>query len=558
MPETNDLESNSREPRDGEKELNEPSAAQADKEAATEPFTIFTNAEQILIVSIVGLAGLASPINSSIIFGAIPAMATSLHQSTQAITLTVTVYLIIQAISPSVVAGACDTFGRRPLVSWHSLPVRRTQNRPQYLVTLAIYLGSNIGLAIQNNYVALLVLRIVQSAGASPVIALGAGTISDLATPEKRGKYMAFFQLSAMLGPAFAPFLGAVFTQAWGWHAIFYFLVALSGLLFALVLLFLPETLRCKVGNGSVPAKGISKPVWPELKRLCTRRERSAPPATSTLTKPRPFQPFAPLLMLFQPDLALLLGYAAIIYSSWYGVSAVLATVYKEQYGLSELQIGLTFLSIGVGAAIGGQLQGRLIDRDFRIAETKYLQARVKSTGEDIEVLRERRRKRKDPTDLLDFPIEITRLRSASISLLFLVGSMIGLGWTLQAKTNLAARKHCTILFANVSQRASAVVLEFVVGLTAISVFTPTSVLAIDLYPKASASSSAANNLVRCLMAAAFTAFVDALRSKIGVGWTFTFFGILIALGSPTWLLLIKIGPRYRARRASRDKAAGS
>jgi len=45
-------------------------------------------------------------------------------------------------------------------------------------------------------------------------------------------------------------------------RAIFWFLATLSAAILVLVILFSPETLRSLVGNGSVPAKGVSRTVW--------------------------------------------------------------------------------------------------------------------------------------------------------------------------------------------------------------------------------------------------------------------------------------------------------
>ncbi|KAI4267006.1 MAG: hypothetical protein L6R35_006887, partial [Caloplaca aegaea] len=67
------------------------------------------------------------------------------------INLTITAYLIFQGIIPFIVGDAADTIGRRPV----------------YIAVFVVYLAANIGLALQNSYPALLVLRILQSSGSS-------------------------------------------------------------------------------------------------------------------------------------------------------------------------------------------------------------------------------------------------------------------------------------------------------------------------------------------------------------------------------------------------------
>jgi MFS family permease len=71
-------------------------------------------------------------------------------------------------------------------------------------MTLSIYVGACIGLALTptSAFWLLLVLRIVQATGGSAVISIGSGCVSDIATPEERGRYMGLFSALSMAGPA--------------------------------------------------------------------------------------------------------------------------------------------------------------------------------------------------------------------------------------------------------------------------------------------------------------------------------------------------------------------
>jgi MFS family permease len=90
--------------------------------------------------------------------------------------ITVTTYLIMQGLSPMMIAGFSDTAGRRPA----------------YILCFTIYMLSNLALGLQNNYVALLVLRLTQSAGSSGTVALASGLVGDLITSSERGQYIAY------------------------------------------------------------------------------------------------------------------------------------------------------------------------------------------------------------------------------------------------------------------------------------------------------------------------------------------------------------------------------
>ena len=64
-----------------------------------------------------------------------------------------------------------------------------------------LYIAANIGLALQNNYAALMVLRCLQSAGSSGTIALANAVVADVVTPAERGIYIAYTSVPPMIGP---------------------------------------------------------------------------------------------------------------------------------------------------------------------------------------------------------------------------------------------------------------------------------------------------------------------------------------------------------------------
>jgi MFS family permease len=100
---------------------------------------------------------------------------------------------VLQGLTPSFWGSLSDSIGRRPV----------------YIMTLSIYVGACIGLALTptSAYWLLLVLRMVQATGGSAVIAIGSGCVSDIATPGERGKYMGLFSALSMAGPAIVSIL---------------------------------------------------------------------------------------------------------------------------------------------------------------------------------------------------------------------------------------------------------------------------------------------------------------------------------------------------------------
>lgn len=62
------------------------------------PYSVFSRQEKWFIVSVVSFAGIFSPFTANIYFPAIPALVSAFHKSTELINLTVTVYMVVQAI----------------------------------------------------------------------------------------------------------------------------------------------------------------------------------------------------------------------------------------------------------------------------------------------------------------------------------------------------------------------------------------------------------------------------------------------------------------------------
>ena len=102
--------------------------------------------------------------------------------------------LLIMLFSTVFSNSMADVLGRRPL----------------YLITLAIYICANIGLALTKVYWLLMVLRCVQATGSASMIALSQGTVADIASPSERGGMVAIANSGAMLAPAIGPVIGSL------------------------------------------------------------------------------------------------------------------------------------------------------------------------------------------------------------------------------------------------------------------------------------------------------------------------------------------------------------
>jgi sugar phosphate permease len=113
------------------------------------PYSHFTKRQKRLIVFIITFAATFSPLSSFIFFPAINALSASLYVSVEKVNLTITSYMIVAGIAPAIIGDMADMTGRRIV----------------YLLTIGLYCVANVGLAVQNSWTALFVLRMLQSAG---------------------------------------------------------------------------------------------------------------------------------------------------------------------------------------------------------------------------------------------------------------------------------------------------------------------------------------------------------------------------------------------------------
>ncbi|KAL1841171.1 hypothetical protein VTJ49DRAFT_7340 [Mycothermus thermophilus] len=469
-------------------------------------YSVFPKRTKHWIIFMAACASFVSPMTANIYFPALNPIAADLGVSVNLINLTLTTYMIFQAISPTIVGDFGDMAGRRPA----------------FILAFTIYVLANLGLALQKNYAALLVLRMLQSAGSSGTLSLSFAVVADVAVSAERGKYMGFVGAGINIGPALSPVLGGILAEYLGWPAIFWFCLIYAAVWLIPYTLAVPETCRAVVGNGSIPPRGWNMTLLDLVS--CHGRDPNNQNPDQDATAPRRQwripNPLNALKVAFEKDISLLLFYNTMIYLVFILIAATLSTELAEIYHLTDLQIGLCYLPYGIGCCVAAIAQGYILDANYRRTARKI--------GFTIDY------KRGD--DLREFPIEKARILPVYPVLSVGIAAVICYGWVLQAETSLAGP----------------LVLLFVVGLCVTGSFSILNTLLVDLYPEAPATAVAANNFVRCLFGAAGTAFIESMLAAMGRGWTFTFWALVLVVFSPAlWVLTVR-GPRWREERRIR------
>ncbi|KAK7006037.1 MFS general substrate transporter [Favolaschia claudopus] len=505
-----------------------------------EPYSIYAPTEKWLIVCLISFGGLFSPLSANIYFPAIPTLAAAFHKSIELINLTVTLNMVFQGITPMFWSTIADTYGRR-----HS-----------FILCLLLLSLSCIGLAFTptHDYWLLLFLRCFQAAGSASTVAIMVGVVGDISTRADRGGFLGLATIGPMVrrlrffAPTLGPVIGGVLADKLGWRSIFWFLCIASSICAVVMILFLPETLRAIVGNGSIPLPRIYHAVIPIIGRQ--GRKSFSQASTAAPSTRKKFQ--NPLLLLLHADIALLLLINGIVYSVFYGVVASISSVFHEAYPqLSETDLGLCFITLGGGQLVGSWFCGRLLDWD-------YQRLRLALKEPNVEQVDEASGKVDD-----SFPIEKARLRLLPTFLAFYVVSCIGYGWCIDKRTHMSAP---LILLAGV-------------GLVVMTVMNSIQTLMLDLMPTRGSAITACvrrfllslsctfihlhfvspprtphspveqNNLVRCGLGAALVSGMQPLLDALGTGYAYVLLGGLSALMTPLLYVVVYIGPRCRARR---------
>ncbi|KAH0844118.1 hypothetical protein AYO21_02127 [Fonsecaea monophora] len=470
-------------------------------ETAPVTYTVFGPNQKRLLIALLGFATITSPLTATIYFPLLPLLREHFHTTTQAINLTLTIYVIFQAISPAVIGPLSDNMGRRPA----------------YLFTLSLYTAANLGLALnRNHYGVLLGLRAIQSLGASTAYAISFGVVADVCVPSERGRMLGPVSMALNLGACIGPVVGGWVSYSSGsFEWIFWALVIVGGLLLFFVGTFLPETARSLVGNG---AQRASLPLWEwtwlrmiqrltpiDLLRRSAKRGRESsrgrpdedpgsPSYPKSVSRLRMSNPLTCLRIIFHLDTFFVLWMHGSFYTVDYSLVAAIPDIYKQIYRFNELQIGLTYLPRAVGIIVGGYFIGRVMDFNYK-ATARQINWSIDSVSGD---------------ELREFPIERARARGSGWLLLVSTAGLVGYGWAVHYHV------HVSVLL----------ILQFMQGFWGTCFYTVYNTLLVDVFPQGPSAAAAAASITRCAMAAAGVAVLQPLFDAAERGWYFTVLGL--------------------------------
>ncbi|RYP13029.1 hypothetical protein DL765_007060 [Monosporascus sp. GIB2] len=414
------------------------------------PYSGFSPARWRFIIGLVSTAGFLGPLAGGIYLPALPVLEQEFGVSYTAINATVSVFMALCAFTPLFWSAFADWKGRRPL----------------YVISLAIYLVANVLMAsLPANFGALVFLRMVQAFG----------------------------------WPTLGPVLGGVITGQASWRWTFGVLSIVVGVTWLVIVFTLPETLRCRVGNGSLYCNDGLFLLPPRL---------ASPLAPESERGPRPPKPsIGGFWRLFcYPPISISSVYTAILFANYFSVAVDLPLTLTDKYHWSVTAVGGGYLALGIAIVAGSLLAGRFSD---------WRRARTAKVSADGHVAPE------------------SRLVDQIWGTIACAAGSIMYGWFVDRSIHPAAL----------------LVATFLNGFGMSSVLVVTFAFLTECAPQATAGAMALENMLRNPAAAISAVVLSPLVARMGAGWFFTGFALLDLLSVGSGALALSLyGPRWRAK----------
>jgi multidrug resistance protein len=301
-----------------------------------------------LSIALVSMITFLTPLGSSSFAPGVPKLMDEFHNDSTLLSgFVVSVYVLGFAIGPLVIAPMSEMYGRLPL--YHSCGI--------------LFVIFNIACAVAGSLTQLIIFRLLAgSFGAAP-LALGGGTIADLARPATRATAMAIWVLGPTLGPVIGPVAGGFICVHLGWRWNFWIIAIAGGIVTIVGIIAMRETYA--------PALLARK-----AKRL--RKETGNPLLRSKFdngmsTKDLFFYSIVrpTKMLIFSPACLSQSLYVAIVYSYLYLMFTTVTEIFEQQYHFRTDLVGLAYIGMGLGSFLGQFGYTYFANRNYRYHQRK-------------------------------------------------------------------------------------------------------------------------------------------------------------------------------------------
>jgi DHA1 family multidrug resistance protein-like MFS transporter len=399
------------------------------------------------------------------------------HVSQTSETLATALFLLGISAGSLVVGPLSEELGRNPV----------------YLVPTFLYLCFTLGDAISPNFAAQVIFRFLAGICSSSTLSIYGGSLADMWDNEQRNKIWPVFALSPLLSPILSPVAGGWITGHISWRWVYWIGLILSGGIYLLALLLLPETFSPMIVQWRThhlrSITGSDKYTC-ELEGKDSLAKRLA----HNVSRPAKFFTTEPIIIS--------LGfYLVVIYVVIFTFLNGFEFIFTDTWGLSDGDTALAFLGICVGALISVALMP-LINR---------IHHKVGKNGDDTPE---------------------TLLLPAMVASPFFTISIFWLAWTNYKSISYWSAYASTVLF----------------GYSMTAIFVSSYSYIINIYGTWSSSALGSVTMARYLVAAGMVVAARPMYQGIGVHWSLTFLGCLGVLCLPVPWLLYRYGKVLRGK----------
>ncbi|KAF1817275.1 polyamine transporter 3 [Eremomyces bilateralis CBS 781.70] len=397
-------------------------------------------------------------------------------------TLGLSLFVMGFAIGPLFWAPLSEMYGRQVL----------------FAGTFAAYTAFNAAAAGSQNIWTLIILRFWAGAfGSSPLTNAG-GVIADMFPANERGLAMAIFSAAPFMGPVLGPIAGGFLGHAAGWRWVEGLLAAVSGTLWIVGMVLVPETYTPVLLRKRAEALSkLTGKVYVSKLQKDTGKTSVKELYITALSRPW-------ILLIREPIVFILSTYMAIIYGTLYMLFGAYPIVYQQGRGWSEGIGGLPFLGVAIGMLFA-------VAYVIFIGDPHYMKAVQKNGG--------------------FAPPE------ARIPMLIVGGVVLPIGLFWFAWTNDPAIPWPASVAAGIP-----------FGFGMVLIFLGTMNYLIDAYTIFAASVLAASSVLRSCFGAAFPLFTSYMYRSLGIHWASSIPAFLALACVPFPFLFYKYGAGIRKR----------
>lgn len=416
----------------------------------TDPLS-FSNTKKWVITFLLSLSTLSVALASSAYTGAVPQLMDEYGVSAPTAYLGVSLFVLCFAIGPLIWASLCEIVGRQTV----------------FVTTFAAFTAFNIGTACSKNIQSILVCRFFAGAFGSSSLVNTGGVLADIFSPKERGAAMSIFTASLFFGPTLGPITGSFIGQTQSWRWIEGFIAIMSGVLWAVGSLMIPETYSPVLLQRR--AQTLSRITDKAYQSMGKETQKSR----STIVKAALIRPWC--LLFFEPVVILVSTYLAIVYGILYLLFAAFPVVYSQERGWEASIASLPFLAVLFGMSFG---VGYCMLQDRKIPACAFSR-----TGHA-----------NDTT---------SRLQPATVGAISIPIGLFMFAWT--------NGKHIHFVVSCIGSA--------LFGFGLVNIFISMTNYLVDTYSVFAASSLAASSVIRSVLGAVFPLFTPTMYQTLGIHW---------------------------------------